>query len=149
MACIEKRTYIQAKTLTGYNLPAVPTDPNDWISIQTFMQAVKAVIEGKKPVPLPNLVLNFTATKKSGGVLLTWDEDPNSMAYNIYRGRTNDFTKAKTIYTPHDGSGSLFSFYDRYGQDAPGSPRRYWIEGFNTDLKYGPRTGPVLSAEAS
>lgn len=147
--CVPQRTYIADPDFASDFLSPIPSGPRDWNALRRLLKTFKDILEGKSVNPVPRLISSFAATVKPGGILLTWNEVKYGFAYNIYRARTNDFTKARVIYTAHDGLGNKFSFFDKFGQDVPGAVRFYWIEGFNIDIKVGPRTGPVVSAEAT
>lgn len=139
MACIEKRTYLPVPQLIGTNIPPVPTDPGNWQGIATFLNAVKQTLAGEPPNQVkPGKVTNFVSTVKLSGNLLTWDPEPISEYYILYRGLSNDFTKAFAIAVISRGSGLNFSFFDACGQDADGTVLFYWIQPYTGFAVAGP-----------
>lgn len=148
MTCEVPRYYIPVPDLSGVGTIVIPlniTDPN------ILRQVLQDIVDRQSgtDLPVPGQIAHFTATTKTGGILLQWDRDVNSFAYVIFRNSTNDLTQARTITDNYAGAFGRQHWFDKGKQDASLTARYYWIAGYNKANVFGPVTGPVVSAEIS
>jgi len=150
MACNDnKRTYVASPINTGLEqLPEVPQI--DDLGLKTFLQSVKAVLEGRSANPKrPAAIQNFTNAQTDSGTQLVWDSDPNAAFYVLYRNNTNDFSLSRVVATVHAAGGlQRPGFFDVAGQDEVASDRVYWIRGFGPTGEPGPLSSQALTVDS-
>lgn len=147
MGCNPPRNYLRAPVGVGLSLPDIPTNPNDWQGIQRILTQLRDSMGGNpENQTVPGAVQNFAVENRPSGNLLTWDRGPHEDFYVLYRGDSNDFTKARSIGYVAAGNGFAAQWYDACGQNQDGESIYYWIHAWNSG-GYGPMSLTVGVAQ--
>lgn len=161
MACID-RNYQQPGTAIE-PVPDVPTDPNDWASMQRLLQRLwvdaqraatlaaipNTLLQGSSPGTPQTGVLPAPTTlvaTGNGPIALSWDAFPAAYTdqfsyYKIYRGIVNNITLVSPVATIN-----ATRFLD--SDIVVAATYYYWVSGVTKDGREGIPAGPVSASFA-